>query len=157
MFTPIDSTAVKNIKNIGNIQLRIFEGWDATAVKTTYRMVPNSVMYVNNFTKDAINLFECVISMGGSIMIIDDLNTPTRGGFLADYKTNFKAILHFYLDFAIDRMIAAAKEANKNKIIIRSALPGIASILFEKDFIVRPSDIFDRPEVAKGFKGLKKL
>lgn len=157
MFIPIDSTTAKNIRNIGYIDFRIFQGWEDTAVKTTYRMVPNNVVYVNSLTHTVINLFECVVSIGNSVVIVDDFNMPAKNSFLVDYKINFKALLHFYLGYAIDEAIMMAKELSKSKLIVKSALPGIASILFEKDFIIRPSDIFDKVGTAEGFKGLKKL
>lgn len=157
MFIPIDSIVAKNIKNLGHIDFRIFNGWEAMVAKKAYRLAPNRVVYVSRYASNAISLFECVISMGSSTMIVDNLDISQTRSFLANYKTKFKAMLHFYLGFVVDKAIIIAEEANKSKIIIRSILPGIANILVERDFIVRPSDTLDKIEAAKGFKGLKKL
>ncbi len=153
MFIPLASKRIKNIKANGNIQFHTLYGWEPPN-----RLVPNDVVYVSSITGITINLFECVISIGNNIMIIDNLGIYTKpDAFLISYKTRFKALVHFYLGFAIDEAIAMAKNRGKSRIIVRSALPGIADVLFKRNFTVRPQDIFNKPETTEAFKGIKRL
>lgn len=155
MFIPLASSMIKSIKANGNIQFRTAHGWEFIAPN---RLVPNDVVYVTDITGITINLFECVISIGKSIMIIDALDVYTKPeAFLVSYKTRFKALVHFYLGFAIDEAMAMAESHGKSRIIVRSALPGTADVLFKRNFTVRPQDIFNKIETTEAFKGIKKL
>jgi len=160
MFIPIANKTAKNIKKIGYVEFRIFQGWESVAAKRTYRLAPNRIVYVNRLTSEDAGLFECRLSMGNSIIIVDDLDLYKRvepAPFLVPHKHRYKALVHFYLGLAVDEAISIAKKHSKDKILVRSSLPGIADVLFERNFIIKTGNTLETMATAEAFKGLKKL
>lgn len=160
MLHPLARSFVKTIKATGSVRFDVFRGWEDIAAHSEFMNIPHKIVwYRNKGGYHTLHLFDCAFTLGTKMLVVDKLIIPpaecsylsTRGP-----SGHAKMVTYFYLSLAVDKAIKIAAKHKRSKLIIGSELPGIADILVERNFVVKPG-IRDRFNRGNSFRGTLEL
>ncbi len=159
MFVPIEPGIAKTVAKGGTIEFVPFEGWAEYAVEGSYFMsIPHSIIYHVEFNKaNKLHWFICKLSVMNRTMMVNDIELSPTSLLSAKDKEVRKPLVHMALGIVTDASMEFALKRKRSKIIVGSALPGIADVLFERNFTIKTRDLFDKSGAERGFRGLKRL
>ncbi len=140
MFTPLNRSVVKTIKENGKIDLLISPGWQ----REGSLKIPHSIVYVRNNGPmyNSVYLYYCNIISGRTIAVE---NMETSRNILS------RPMAYLFLEMTVDAIESLATNTMSHKLSISSTVPGFAEIAFDKGFQV------DWLEDKNIFRAIKEL
>jgi len=132
----------QNMFQEGEIQFRVFNGWQRSVIPTEFTLVPYKAVYVDG-NGTYIHAFNFSMNYLNSVVTFADIKV---GPFPLS-----KSEARYLLGKTIEAAEKFTLDSEKNKIIVSSPIEAIVDVFVERDYVFRK-----RPS-RLGYKGLKRI